>query len=203
MSLRALSLPLFTVTLMLLTPSSGNHRQKRFVYFNHETDMTVGLLVGVPISVTLPSLLPGRSWGRSLGSGAGAPAIPEDVEAAADPSFPEQEEKVQSYFAHLQIPEGPCQERILCEIAASPEEYFPASEIFLKELDLGAGATALAPNSRLSRLLAASKTGFNQGERQCKKNYITCPVGADDAISRFGLKVWQYLASKLNLSFKN
>lgn len=41
-------------------------RQKRFLYFNHETDMTVGLLVGVPISVTLPSLLAGYSWGRSL-----------------------------------------------------------------------------------------------------------------------------------------
>lgn len=102
-----------------------------------------------------------------------------------------------------QIPEGPCQQRILCEIAASPEEYFPASEILLKELDLGAGVTALSPASRLAQLLTASKTGFNQGTKQCKKDYLRCPVGADDALSRFGLKVWQYLASKLNITFKN
>ena len=56
-----------TLTLTMLEPVSARAgRQKRFVYFNHDTDMTVGLLVGVPISVTLPSLLPGKSYGRSL-----------------------------------------------------------------------------------------------------------------------------------------
>ncbi|XP_043233333.1 uncharacterized protein LOC122387302, partial [Amphibalanus amphitrite] len=101
------------------------------------------------------------------------------------------------------VPEGPCQQRILCEIAASPEYYFPASEILLAPLDLGAGAAMLETNSRLHQLLSASKVGFNNGARQCKKLYHACPVGADDAISRFGLKMWQFLASKLSISFQH
>ncbi|XP_037073883.1 uncharacterized protein LOC119095098, partial [Pollicipes pollicipes] len=131
------------------------------------------------------------------------PGCPRLEDSAIDPAFPEQEDRLQQYFAHLQIPEGPCQLRILCELASSPEEYFPASEILLKELDLGAGAEVLQSESRLARLLTASKVGFNKGARQCKADYGACPVGADDALSRFGLKVWQYLASKLNISFKN
>lgn len=187
-------------------------RQKRFLYFNHETDMTVGLLVGVPISVTLPSLLAGYSWGRSLQD----ISLPiEADEETSDPLFPDQEDKLQTYFRHLQIPEGPCQDRILCEIAASPEEYFPASEILLKEVqpaEVRAGveadgrarsSSADSSHTRLVRFLKASKIGFNRGRLQCKKHFRKCPVSSEDVFSRAGLKVWQWLASKFNISFRD
>jgi len=204
-----MSSPFHTLTVLLslitfttATSSSSNsehHRSKRYFFINPDAPITLGFLLNMPISLALPTLVD-TSGARSLQDNEASDRalgkeFPEDL--YWEPSYEEELSRLQVYFRYLQVASVECQEQLVCEIAASPSTYSPLSELVLKELRQTHGPVKPSQESLLWRYMAASATGY--AYHQCLDYYAACARPATSSFNMAVLKVWQFLASKLDL----
>ncbi|KAK7028087.1 hypothetical protein SK128_018212 [Halocaridina rubra] len=171
-------------------------RKKRYLFINTEAPITLGFILNMPVSLALPTLAPvaGRSFGFQSSN------LYEDQESPDDlywePAYEQQLNRLAVYFAHLELYTLPCQERLICELASDPEGFSPIGEIFMKELRLMHGPVKTTRDSLMWRYMTAAREGFNE---ECSGAYSSCPLAANRILNMAVLKVWQYIATKLNL----
>ncbi|XP_064099011.1 uncharacterized protein LOC135210125 [Macrobrachium nipponense] len=181
-------------------------RQKRYLFINPEAPITLGFLLNMPVSLALPTLAPvnGRSFNSQSSSNSNSYSDAEYDEEVPqslywDPAYEQQLEKLSVYFSHLELHYVGCQERLLCELASEPEIYSPIGEIFMKELRQMHGPVKPSRDSLMWRYMLAAREGFTNPIEDCEKAYPKCPIPASKILNMPVLKVWQYIASKLNL----
>ncbi|XP_050691278.1 uncharacterized protein LOC126982964 [Eriocheir sinensis] len=191
----------------------GGRREKRFLFINPDAPITLGFILNMPISLALPTLAPksGRAlqevglrgaaggWGDSEAESTRRRLHPRPEELAWDPAYEQPLSRLTAYFTHLELPTLPCQERLLCELSAEPEAFDPIDQIFMKELRMLHGPVETSEDSLIWRYMKASREGFGAPLRECAVIYSTCPLPAERILNMPVLKVWQYIASKLNL----
>jgi len=192
-----LLLPLALLPLTTAT-DTDHHRSKRYFFINPDAPITLGFLLNMPISLALPTLV--DTSGRSLqdteaSERALGKEFPEDL--YWEPSYEEELSRLQVYFSYLQVASVECQEQLVCEIAASPSTYSPLSELVLKELRQSHGPVKASQDSLLWRYMAASATGY--AYHSCGEYYPSCGHPAAQSFNMAVLKVWQFLATKLDL----
>ncbi|XP_045115897.1 uncharacterized protein LOC123507230 [Portunus trituberculatus] len=186
-------------------------REKRYIFVNPDAPITLGFILNMPISLALPTLAP--KFGRALDEVGGGPGEwetdglqklarhrhlrPEQL--SWDPAYDLPLSHLTAYFSHLELPTLPCQERLLCELAAEPETFEPINQIFMKELRQLYGPVNTSQDSLMWRYMMAVKEGFRAHIEECAVKYEFCPLPADRILNMPVLKVWQYIASKLNL----
>lgn len=173
----------------------GKSRDKRYIFINPDAPITLGFLLNMPISLALPSLAQGRSL--DLQNLDGDVEHPEDL--TWDPAYTEQLGRINVYFAHLELMSLPCQERLICELSATPEKYSPIGEIILKELRQRNGPVKTTQDNLMWRYMSAARNGFAATSGDCAHDFNLCPLAADKIFNMPVLKVWQYIASQLNL----
>ncbi|KAK3892869.1 hypothetical protein Pcinc_003297 [Petrolisthes cinctipes] len=183
----------------------------RFIYINTETPMTLAALLNVPISLALP-LLSQRVvkypyWARHL-SPATSNTLDNDNDQMNDPPsaglhddphYAAQLDKITSYFTHLQVDREGCRVKLLCDLASDPTTYFPASDIFLKQLRPQNGPVDEEPHNRFWMYLEASRTGISGDD--CGRRYPDCVLSLNHILNMPALKVWQLLARVLQINF--
>ncbi|XP_066984740.1 uncharacterized protein [Macrobrachium rosenbergii] len=178
---------------------SDASRDKRYLFVNPNAPILLGFLLNMPVSLAIPTIASGK--GRSLSV---QNIIYEDAEIPEtlywDPAYEEQLEKLIIYFAHLELYSMGCQERLLCELAAEPQTFSPIAEVFLKELRQQHGPVTRSSDSLMWRYMAAMREGFTSPIGGCGLSYPKCPLPAEKILNMPVLKVWQFLASKLNLN---
>jgi len=184
-----------------------------------EGTVTIGVIFGLPVSFMLPSFgsgglsLGGLSLGtEAAGSLFGGRSLGNSVEVTEeeggewqdpeeDPVHYTQLTNLDNYFSAIQLHSEICREKILCELSAYPEDYFPASEVFLKELKSPL-ETKPDESSRFYRYIRASKIGYNSNDGECAQTHKACRVEASKVFNMVALKMWQWLFTKLNIDIK-
>ncbi|XP_071535844.1 uncharacterized protein [Panulirus ornatus] len=173
-------------------------RTKRYFFVNPDAPITLGFLLNMPISLALPTLAP--VGGRSLQL---YNLVEEEddrpEELLWDSAYEQQLNRLIAYFAHLELPSLSCQERLLCELASTPESFSPIGQIFMKELRLLHGPVTTTADSLIWRYMSAAREGFASPLEVCATAYPNCPLAAERILNMPVLKVWQYISSKLNL----
>ncbi|XP_050691280.1 uncharacterized protein LOC126982965 [Eriocheir sinensis] len=202
------------VVVVMVGRVDGGRREKRYLYINPSAPFTLGFLINTPISLALPTLAPktGRAmqdvglWGAAAGGRGDAEAEsnfrsqhPRPEELVWDPAYVENLVRLTAYFTHLQLPTLPCQERLLCELSSEPEAFDPISQIFLKELRMLYGPVDTSQESLIWRYMKASREGLDAPLRDCAVIYSTCPLSAERILNMPLLRLWQYVASMLNM----
>ncbi|XP_045605546.2 uncharacterized protein [Procambarus clarkii] len=177
--------------------TSATERDGRFFFINPGKPTAVTFLLNVPLSLVLPTLAPVN--GRSLDA-EGRDETPEDL--AWDQAYEYSLKRLLVYFQHLELTTMACQERLICEITADPDGFSPITQIFTKELRLEHGPVERTEDSLMWRYLTAAREGFTEPIERCAVAYPTCPLSAHSILDTSVLKVWQFLASKLNLRLK-
>ncbi|XP_068244803.1 uncharacterized protein [Palaemon carinicauda] len=174
-------------------------RQKRYLFINPEAPITLGFLLNMPISLALPTLAPVN--GRTFNSNGNYVEDDDEIPQSLfwEPAYEQQLEKLSVYFSHLELLYMGCQERLICELASEPEVYSPIGEIFMKELRQMHGPVKASHESLMWRYMLAAREGFTNSIQDCKKAYPKCNIPASKILNMPVLKVWQYIASKLNL----
>ncbi|CAL4152699.1 unnamed protein product [Meganyctiphanes norvegica] len=186
---------LFIALMCTAVMAERKHRDKRYIFVNPDAPITLGFLLNMPISLALPTLAQGRSL--DLQNLDGEVEHPEDLDW--DPAYTDQLGRLNVYFAHLELMSVACQERLICDMAASPESYSPIAEIILKEIRQRNGPVQTTQDNLMWRYMSAARTGFSASTTDCAIAFPQCPLGADKIVNLPVLKVWQYIAGKLNL----
>ncbi|XP_076049867.1 uncharacterized protein LOC143030590 [Oratosquilla oratoria] len=194
------------VVLMTLTLGQGSSidddgrsdREKRYIFINTQAPITLGFLLNMPISLALPTL---ANKGRSLND------IDMDMDDSPDflyvePAYQEPLSKLEVYFATLEVSSLSCQERLICELTANPEKFSPIGDILIRELRQSNGPVKMSPDNLMWRYMAAARHGFASTAEECGRTFPKCSLGAENIFNMPVLKVWQYLASKLNLQLQ-
>ncbi|CAG0920589.1 unnamed protein product, partial [Notodromas monacha] len=75
-----------------------------------------------------------------------------------------------------------CKMRILCELAASPQKFFPVGEIFMREISSLHQVTRTdTKEGRLLNFLNAAEAGFKaKNLSQCEATFRNCAIGCSD-----------------------
>ncbi|XP_069188221.1 uncharacterized protein [Procambarus clarkii] len=123
------------VAMAAASQAAGKDRQKRFMFINPTAPTLMALLLTIPMSILIPTLKPevGRSFDSlSLNNDEVLPGG-----LLWEPAYEEPLLRLGLYFDHLELPLMSCRERLLCEMAASPESFVPIGEAFMKELRIG------------------------------------------------------------------
>ncbi|XP_045605545.1 uncharacterized protein [Procambarus clarkii] len=186
------------MTAAVLREAEGRERDKRYLFINPSAPVTLGFLVNMPISLALPTLAPVNS-GRSFNPNGlyEGEELPEDL--MWEPAYEQSLSRLFAYFSHLDLSTMSCQEQLICELNAEPESFSPISQIFLKELRLLNGPVETTRESLMWRYVSAAREGFASPIERCSAAYPSCPMEADRILNMPVLRVWQYIASKLNM----
>ncbi|CAL8115430.1 unnamed protein product [Orchesella dallaii] len=185
-------------------------RQKRFIYFNTQSPVDIGLLITVPLSFALPTfnLQTSRRFSRSiteenelLANLTSEDILPSDT--FDEPSYNFELGKMSTYFTILQIDEDICQQKVICEVFAEPEKYKPVSDIFEKKLTVDRGPIGEKHSSRYYRYVRAMQEGVAGGEAACQKEYKRCPYAAHERLNMPALHFWTYLTNILRMEFRD
>ncbi|XP_071534411.1 uncharacterized protein [Panulirus ornatus] len=184
--------------------------EARYIYINTESPLTISALLNVPISLALPILSRRHHYhGRAL---VGHPVphhnlvsdtpLPDaDLQLYDDPHYLAEVARLRSYFMFLRVEEEACRQRLLCELATSPEEYYPASDILLKELRPRHGPVQEDERNRFWRYLRASRAGVTGQPSLCQELYPSCSLTVTQVLNTSILKVWQLVGRLLNINF--
>nr|XP_027224668.1 uncharacterized protein LOC113816881 [Penaeus vannamei] len=175
--------------------------EARYIYINAEAPITIAALLNVPISLALPSLnlLRGRSFSSSWRA---EEELQDDLEQLFDdPHYLVEANKLRAYFSYLKLENEKCRQKFLCELATDPEAFFPASDIFLKELQPSHGPVKEDAKNRFWLYQEASRAGLMGGRGECVRLFPACRTPITDIINTSVLKVWQFIGRKLNISF--
>nr|XP_053652006.1 uncharacterized protein LOC128702019 [Cherax quadricarinatus] len=156
-----------------------------------------GFLMNIAVSLALPTLAPVNGRSLQVQSSVVRELAPEDL--TWDPAYELPLMKLTIYFAHLELPVLSCQERLICELTADPDTFFPISQIFMKELRLINGPVTMKSDSLMWKYMTAAREGFTSPIENCARAYASCPVPAERIINMPQLRLWQYFASRLNI----
>ncbi|KAK7028091.1 hypothetical protein SK128_018216 [Halocaridina rubra] len=116
-----------------------------------------------------------------------------------EPAYEPQLDRLTTYFNYLKLVKLPCQERLLCELSSEAENFPLFSEIFLKELRLSNGPVKTTKDSLIWRYMSAANKGSTGLTEECATDYPKCKRGANRILNIPVLKLWQYIASVVNL----
>jgi len=190
-SVLLVALPL-AVLLLLLPPVLP------YFFINPDSPITLGFILNMPISLALPTLV---DTSRSLKEDVlfTSPDLTSPNQLAWEPAYEQPLANLAGYFSYLEAASVECQERLICEMAASPAKFSPLSELVLKELKQKQGPLKPSQDSLFWRYLASSATGYAYGADACPLYYDACPIAAERQVNMAVLKVWQFLESKVGL----
>ncbi|XP_068227447.1 uncharacterized protein [Palaemon carinicauda] len=204
-------------------PEYGENGEEegRYIYINSDASFTLGALLNMPLALALPSLKFRRylpyiptdsmdstsSYVRSFKEA----LHPEEAEQAEegrsnlylydDPHYSSQTNKLRAYFAYMQIEEEECRMKILCQLASDPENYYPMSDIFLRQLLPHHGPVKEDPNNRFWRYQSASKMGILSTPGDCRKLFRNCALELKEVVNINVLRLWQAISKVINIKF--
>lgn len=187
----------------------AHSRQKRFIYFNTQSPVDIGLLITLPLSFALPTfnLRTSRRFSRSIEENdITSNLTSEDIlpaDSYDEPAFSVELGKMLSYFTILEVDEDICQQRMICDIFTDAEKFKPVSDIFAKKLTVDRGPIPEKMTSRYFRYVRAMQEGMTSGESTCKKQYGKCPYSAQERLNMPALHFWTYLTSILRMEFRD
>ncbi|CAG7786497.1 unnamed protein product [Allacma fusca] len=185
-------------------------RSKRFITFNVLAPIDIGLLLAIPITLILPSM-------TNLFTKRVKKSIPADMDPEVyedDPIVQNHLDRVSNYFDLLQIPEKACQQRAVCEFSASPEKYYPISEMVLQRIrnpelpvvsyEDDVPAVSRKPKSLFKVYNKAADHGMNYGENSCHQEFLKkCPYSIEKRLNMPVLRFWKALSTLLKFSIKD
>lgn len=189
--------------LLVLRVCDGEHRSKRYYGFiNPAAPFLLGFILNIPMSIFLPTLVDTtiRQRRSQRDSPIRTPYVEDPDNLVWEPTYEDELGRLQVFFNYLQIFDVPCQEKLICEVAASPETYAPLAKLMLRELRQTHGPVKPSEKSLFWRYLAASATGYAYSADNCAVYYPKCVKPASKMLNMPVLKVWQYLSSLLNLN---
>jgi len=186
-------------------------RQKRFIYFNTQSPVDIGLLITLPLSFALPTfnLKTSRRFSRSINGDVNdimANLTTEDIlpiDSYDEPAYSVELGKMLTYFTILEVDEDICQRRMICDIFTDAEKFRPISDIFGRKLSVDRGTVPEKMSSRYYRFLRAMQEGISGGETGCKKQYGKCPYSAEERLNMPALHFWTYLTNILRMEFRD
>ncbi|CAG7830502.1 unnamed protein product [Allacma fusca] len=186
-------------------------RQKRFIFFNTQTPVDIGLLITVPLTFALPtfSLKTSRRFRREseVDQELTFNMTADDILPRGsydDAAYSHELQRMSTYFSVLEIEEDICQQKILCEIFTDAEKFKPMSDMFMKKLTVDRGIVPEKTTNRYFRYVQAMQNGLLTGDRhQCQKLYNRCPYSTEDRIHLQALQFWAFLTSMLRLEFRD
>ncbi|XP_069957507.1 uncharacterized protein [Cherax quadricarinatus] len=174
---------------------AGRDREERYFFVNPSYPLALTFLLFMPLSIALPTLAPVN--GRSFG-------ILKDPEVRAedlywDPAYIGSLSRLSTYFDHLELPVLSCQERLICELTADPDTFFPISQIFMKEIRLTKGPVNTTTDCLMFRYVSAAGAGLISPREKCASTYPRCQLPAVRVINMAVLRLWQFLSAKFNI----
>nr|CAD7445942.1 unnamed protein product [Timema bartmani] len=94
-----------------------------------------------------------------------------------------------------------CREKLVCELSAEPDEFYPIADIFLKQLKIAVSYDDVA--CRYCRYKTASLfgSGHNTSSGGCNDNYQHCKLEATKLFNMDAINFWKFLASIFNFKF--
>ncbi|XP_045138681.1 LOW QUALITY PROTEIN: uncharacterized protein LOC123520478 [Portunus trituberculatus] len=194
----------------------SNEGEARYIYVNTESPMTIAVLLNVPLSLALPIIARHEHYHSSYEGRHLPPLLPDTSTSQHHYEYSSRDQddvlhddlhyftettKLASYFAYLKVVDAPCQERLLCELASDPPAFFPASDIFLKELRPQHGDVEEDDHSRFWRYVRAARGGAEGDPAGCRARHPACPVAIGEVLSMTALRFWQLLAQIVDISF--
>ncbi|KAK8404968.1 hypothetical protein O3P69_001508 [Scylla paramamosain] len=199
--------------------AGSDEGEARYIYVNTESPMTIAVLLNVPLSLALPIVARHEHYHSSYEGRRLPPPLPESSSSQHhyeysshdgdnllhdDPHYFTETSRLASYFIYLKVVDAPCQERLLCELASDPPAFFPASDIFLKELRPQHGDVEEDEHNRFWRYVRAARGGVTEGDPAgCRARHPACPVAIGEVLNMTALRVWQLLAQIADISFTN
>ncbi|XP_069957505.1 uncharacterized protein [Cherax quadricarinatus] len=149
-------------SMMTASGKDGRGRQKRYFLINPTAQIRLDFLINMPWSLALPT------FARVNGVSSRSLELRKIEECETgraedltwDPAYERALSRLSVYFAHLELPVLSCQERLICELTADPDTFFPISQIFMKELRLVNGPVTMTDDSLMWRYMSASRQGF-------------------------------------------
>ncbi|CAG0925955.1 unnamed protein product, partial [Notodromas monacha] len=90
-----------------------------------------------------------------------------------------------NYFDYMEVKTEVCKRRMICELAASPDSFYPVSDIMLRKIRPKA-TLETSENARkrsiFNKFLEASKIGFNGDSSLCQSRFSRCKNGLGEII---------------------
>ncbi|GAB6027799.1 hypothetical protein CHUAL_002030 [Chamberlinius hualienensis] len=119
---------------------------------------------------------------------------------------PSQRVELEDYLAILDIKEGACQERFICDVASTPDKYQPLSQILLPKLNYNIEELNRKSNyhdiyNTTTYYLQRAVNIAKNPNKYCHIEYRGCPKGADEMINMWIIWGWRLLSHYFNIKF--
>ncbi|XP_068084640.1 uncharacterized protein [Anabrus simplex] len=185
---------LFGVLLFFLITQCSSHcgRTKRVIYFDTESNIDVAIQITVPFGIALPTVK--KKKGRQSRRGTSDERKELFKGESGNQTHTPALNRLEEIFSFLEVCSEECRLKLLCEVTAEPEKYFPVGEIFKSQLAVVSGE-----GQYFQYLLAASQGLRNSSA--CDTLYGSCPKTAHSYFDMDALNVWKFLAAVFRIRF--
>uniref|UniRef100_T1IIY5 Uncharacterized protein n=1 Tax=Strigamia maritima TaxID=126957 RepID=T1IIY5_STRMM len=173
---------LFWTITILITTVTAKRKARSLIGLTNGGRINIGVQFILPLTVSLPMV--SGNVGRKRRSIEGP--LEDDEQYDLDPWHGPRLRKLDFYFEQLNIDDEACRERLMCEIAAEPDTYYPLSQLLLTKFE----DDIQTPLQRMRGYETAVLSGGNE-TNTCAVLYSSCPETPSQLLNLPMIRLWQ------------